>query len=113
MLQHWDSKKNQLDCALDGTSLGPHTGFVKKGLAGCQRESFGGPDSVRVKRQVSRGVPADRHPKMTFVTALIDIGRYNRPRCLYLEYMRGLLKVDVNMVIFIEPWAEQFVRDAR
>jgi hypothetical protein len=50
---------------------------------------------------------------MTFVTALIDIGRYNRPRCLYLEYMRGLLKVDVNMVIFIEPWAEQFVRDAR
>uniref|UniRef100_A0A2C9KZX9 Uncharacterized protein n=1 Tax=Biomphalaria glabrata TaxID=6526 RepID=A0A2C9KZX9_BIOGL len=50
----------------------------------------------------------------TLVTAMLDIGRGNwtkqsRPYNTYLSYMEGLLQLDVNMVVFVEPKGKPFI----
>ncbi|KAL1522989.1 hypothetical protein AB1Y20_017952 [Prymnesium parvum] len=49
------------------------------------------------------GATPERHPNVTVVTALFDIGRTNRPLCHYLRYMVNLLRMDVNLVVYASP----------
>ncbi|KAK6982486.1 protein htrl, partial [Biomphalaria glabrata] len=50
----------------------------------------------------------------TVVTAMLDIGRGNwseqsRPYNTYLLYMQRMLRLDVNMVVFVEPKGKPFI----
>ena len=54
-----------------------------------------------------------RHPKVTFVTALYDIGRADRTACQYLEHMNNLLSVHVNLVVYTHPALVPTIRRIR
>eukprot|EP01045_Picozoa_sp_COSAG04_P028644 COSAG04_NODE_4503_length_2048_cov_2.282709_1_plen_446_part_00 len=113
--RHWDGENHRVDCDIDRQAVSWEPGLV--GTMGerkdCTRATFGHKDSIWPKRHVGPRVPADRFPKTTVVTALIDIGRHNRPRCRYLELMLPLLRVNSSIVMHIEPWAFEFVTAAR
>ncbi|XP_064616669.1 protein HtrL-like isoform X2 [Liolophura sinensis] len=53
-------------------------------------------------------------PSATFVTALYDIGRgdwaiFPRPYSIYLNYFRDVLKLNINLVVFVEESDKKFV----
>jgi hypothetical protein len=111
--RHWDASEQKIDCSIDRPPMGTPARDADNPLHSCSRSTFGGADSPWVKRQVSPAVPWTRHPRITFVSSLIDIGRYSRPRCKYLQYMRPLLRVNVSLVLYLEPWAVSAVTAAR
>jgi len=107
--RHWNASEQRIDCSIDRPPS--HNRAANQG--DCSRKTFGRADSPWQKRQVSSSVPSTRYPQMTFVSALIDIGRYNRPRCRYLQYMRPLLRVNVSLLLYLEPWAVRAATAAR
>jgi hypothetical protein len=57
-----------------------------------------------------------RRKPLTFtaVTALVDVGRASRvSQCEYLDRLFSHLARDINLVIFVEEWAADFVRTVR
>jgi hypothetical protein len=111
--RHWNSTEGKIDCALDGQPAWVSDRDAGKPRGDCSRATFGRPESAWPKRQVGAIVPSTRHPRITIVSALIDIGRYERPRCRYLQYMRPLLRVNASLVLYLEPWAVPAVTAAR
>lgn len=111
--RHWNESIQRIDCSIDRPPVWMHPRYAGKDFGDCSRSTFGRADSLWQKRNVDPVVPSTRHPKITFVSALIDIGRYHRPRCKYLQYMRPLLRANTSLLLYLEPWAVPAVTAAR
>lgn len=76
-------------------------------------------DCRRKDEFVMRGPPCKRphgsiaFPTFTMVTALVDLGNSHRDICAYLRMLHVHLLRNVNLVVFVERWAAQFVMAIR